>query len=185
MTTYATPEMLRARSGLLEEQKSRLIRSAAAESPEGSTFLSHSSRDVAVLADVIKLLEDHGARVYIDKGDADLPTTTSRETAQVLRTRIVQSRKFILLASGNSKDSRWMPWELGIADGLKRNANTAVFPIFTATTDMKWAEQEYLGIYDRIVFGEFRNRTGKVWMVHNRDTNKATELREWLQRSSS
>lgn len=130
MIEYPTFESLRARQrNFLTEEKQRIVTAAAKRSPVGSTFLSHSSKDTEILPAVIKLLDDHGGSVYIDKKDPDLPPTMSRETATVLRERIVASRKFILLASRNSKDSRWMPWELGISDGVKRSRNTAVLGV--------------------------------------------------------
>ena len=39
-----------------------------------------------------------------------------------------------------------MPWELGLADGYKTQANVAIFPSVKSHNDTKWTEQEYLGI---------------------------------------
>lgn len=87
---------------------------AEGRSPQNATFLSHSSRDADVILPIVKILEDHGSSVYIDKKDPSLPPYTSKETASILRMRIGQSKKFVLLASQNSKDSKWVPWELGV-----------------------------------------------------------------------
>ena len=131
---------------------------------------------------MIRLLEGHGARVYVDKKDSSLPPFTSRDTATALRTRIGQCRKFVLFATKTSKDSRWIPWELGIADGVKRASNTAVLPGVDTSSDIAWAEREYLGVYDRIVWGGLRGKTREVWMVLDQERFEAVELSEWLAR---
>ena len=182
MPRYATVGDIRARqSQLLTEEKRRIMVQAATRSSVGATFLSHSSRDVELLPGVIKLLEGHGATVYIDKKDPDLPPFTSRETAAVLRQRIRQSKKFILFATSTSKDSRWMPWELGLSDGLKGAAETAVLPAVDTVTDTKWTEREYLGTYNRVVFGKLSGYPEDVWMVWNQEKDTATRLSDWLQ----
>lgn len=158
------------------------MRKAQLRAPMSSTFLSHSSKDASLLPWVIKLLEDHGAAVYVDKKDPALPPVTSRETASVLRNRLKQSKKFILLTSPNSKDSRWMPWELGLADGYRTPSNVAVLPTPDKASERAWAEQEYLGIYDRIVYGGLEGHQGSVYMVWNQEANRAIELAAWLAR---
>ena len=118
---------------------------------------------------MIAILERHGAAVYVDKKDESLPPTTSRETASILKNRIKQCRKFILLTTKNSKDSRWMPWELGLADGYRQTSNLTIFPGVDSAGDRTWSEREYLGIYDRIVFGEHQNYPRSIFMVWNQE----------------
>lgn len=181
MIKYATLDDLRRfRGDLRTEEREALVKRAADRSPAGSTFLSHSSQDAEFLPGVIKLLENHGATVYIDKKDNTLPPFTSRDTATTLRSRISQCDKFILFATPRSKDSRWIPWELGIADGIKKPASTAVLPSPETASDVAWAEREYLGIYDRVVWGDLKGYTEKVWMVWNQEKNTATLLTAWL-----
>src|SRR6476620_7396646 len=107
------------RSYLTEQQKSATINFAAAKTSTNKTFLAHSSNDVAILPNVIAVLEQHGADVYIDKTDASLPRYTSPQTATTLRSHIRLAKRFIVLATPNSKTSTWVPWELGLADGIK------------------------------------------------------------------
>ncbi|WP_029077507.1 toll/interleukin-1 receptor domain-containing protein [Bradyrhizobium sp. th.b2] len=180
MVEYITRDTLRSTGGTLTEQAS-VLRKAQARSPQGSTFLSHSSKDIDILPGVIAILERHGATVYVDKKDDSLPPTTSRDTATILRGRIRQSRKFLLLTTTNSKDSRWMPWELGLADGYKSPTNTAIFPGVDSATERTWAEREYLGIYDRVVYGDLQGQPRPVFMVYNQEKHTATELSVWLK----
>jgi hypothetical protein len=110
-----------------------------------------------------------------------MPPYTTEETANLLKQRIRQARKFVLLASANSKDSRWVPWELGIADGYKDISLIALFPAADNAGDTAWANWEYLGLYRRIVWGRLKGYDNNVWMVHDWKENTATELSAWLK----
>lgn len=145
-------------------------------------FLSHSSTDKDVLPQVIGFLEKHGAKVYIDKADKELPQKTSAETGVKLKERIAQCPKFIVLVTANSKSSRWIPWELGIADEKKKLPNIALLPDVGNQANADWPEQEYLGLYPRIVKETFKGQATPVWMVLDHHNNTGTELSEWLKR---
>jgi len=131
------------------------------------------------------LLTGHGATVYIDKKDPALPPYTNKATAIGLKTRIQQSNKFVLLASKNSKESRWVPWELGIADQAKGLSRVAILPTVETQTDAKWSSWEYLGLYDRIVWGDLEGEGKRVWMVLDERKNTATKLSLWLRAKRS
>lgn len=157
-----------------------IVANAQKRSPAHATFLSHSTKDAELLPVAIRILENHGATIYIDKKDSSLPPYTNRDTATKLRNRINQSKKFVLLASDNSRDSRWVPWELGLADGCKKQDNVAIFPAVENQSNTSWTNWEYLGIYNRIVYGDLQYQTARVWMVLNQELNTATELAAWL-----
>jgi hypothetical protein len=180
---YPTKALLEryAREISLTEQAS-VRKKAADRDPAGATFLSHSSQDGEWVVGAIRLLEGHGATVYVDKKDPKLPPYTSQETAAGLKNRVHQSRKFVLLASNNSKDSRWVPWELGIADEHKGLSRVAILPAVDTTNEIAWTSWEYLGLYHRIVWGDLQGETEKVWMVLNGVENTATKLSRWLER---
>lgn len=108
---------------------------------------------------VVRILEDHGATVYLDKKDPTLSSSSGREVAKTLRSRIKVCRKFIVFASNHIKDSRWVPWELGLSDGYKDSKNTAIFPAIDNAHETRWTEQEYLGAYDRVVWGDLQGYT--------------------------
>ncbi|NCP18898.1 MAG: TIR domain-containing protein [Erythrobacter sp.] len=145
-----------------------------------STFLSHSSADGELVVGAIRVLESHGAAVYVDKKDGSLPPYTDKSTAKILKNRISESQKFVLLASEQSKDSRWVPWELGLADGYKGLGNVAIFPAVESKGRDAWTNWEYLGLYDRIIWGDHDSYSGKIWMVIHGDSYTATELGKWL-----
>jgi len=179
MPEYITVSAVKEFVESLDEQ--RAIKSAAASKIDKDTFLSHSSKDNDLVPGVTLVLKNHGANVYVDLGDDRLPEPPSVETAQVLRDTVQAMKRFVLLVSPNSKGSIWIPWELGLADGQKTESSVALFPVVETAFQTKWAEQEYLGLYRRIVWGDLQGHEAKVWMVYNHHTNTATHLRKWLR----
>lgn len=182
MLQYPTLDRLQNLRSRVAADSANTLRKAERQSPSGATFLSHSSKDTGYLVAVINLLENHGARVYIDKKDDALPPYTNRETANSLRRKVDESDKFVLFATENSKGSRWMPWELGVSDGLKKRSQIAILPGVESINDKDWAEREYLGLYDRVMWGNIGDSADPVWMVWNRETNVGTELSAWIRR---
>ena len=182
MYEYATQGDLRSFAAQIPVNEQATVRKSAEErSPSGATFLSHSSKDQDLVVGAVRLLSGHGATVYIDKKDPSLPPYTTKDTAAGLKKRIQQSNKFVLLASKNSKDSRWVPWELGIADQAKGLNRVAVLPAVDTQADGSWSNWEYLGLYDRVVWGDLKGYAKKVWMVIDERENVATELSKWLK----
>lgn len=86
----------------------------------------------------------------------------------------------VVFVTTNSKDSNWVPWELGLGDGSKSNYEIALFPSVEKSNETEWLEQEYLGLYNRIVFGGLEGYDKDVWMVYNYQKKSATELSKWL-----
>jgi hypothetical protein len=188
VNNYITFEQLRKESNLIlnesdTESFKRII--AKSEKNEGkNVFLSHSSKDIKHLPYVISFLEKYGSTVYIDKLDKYLPSSTNHQTAVELKKRITDIDKFILFATENSKDSKWMPWELGIADGIKKFYDIAILPSVENRFEETWAEQEYLSIYKKIVWGSIKGGHGEDWIVRDFQKKEATYLNEWLKQDS-
>ncbi len=171
LLTQAIAKSVTNESTLLSEARKR----------EGKTvFLSHSSKDKSYLAGVIRILDNHGGRVYLDDGDSRLPKKPSKHTAEVLRDTIRAMSRFVLFVTINSKDSRWIPWELGLGDAYQAPANVALFPTSEGSYDQEWAEQEYLGLYRRIVWGHIKGLDKPCWIVHDHIENTAATLKDWL-----
>lgn len=159
----------------------RQIRANARKQDGKTVFLSHSHKDEKYLPLIINILESHGASVYVDDKDKTLPETPSVETAKILRNALNTCRKFIVFVTTNSKDSKWIPWELGLGDGGKTPKNVAIIPAAQTQGDQAWAEREYLGLYDRVVWGNFQGK-GPEWLVYDHHDNTAVRLSEWLSR---
>lgn len=156
---------------------------AQRRAPDGLTFLSHSSKDNELVPAVITILEGHGARVYVDTKDPTLQSHSGREVAIQLRSRIQKCRKFIVFVTENVKDSKWVPWELGLSDGYKRPRNTLIFPSVENASKTSWLHQEYLEAYDRVVWGPMVGLLQPAWLVWNQEDNTACTLTDWLSRN--
>jgi hypothetical protein len=162
--------------------KSKILLETAQESVDTkNTFLSYSSKDNEYIPYVINILENHGAKVYIDKGDDRLPNPPSVKTAAILKDSIHKCNRMVVFVTTNSKDSKWVPWELGLGDGSKTNKDIALFPSAENSYETSWLSQEYLGLYRRIVWGKLVGFDKEVWMVYNHHDNTATELSKWLR----
>lgn len=117
-------------------------------SVQATVFLSHSHDDADLIEPFLIRLSEEGVLVYVDWQDPTMPRMTNPETASRLKARIQLCHKFMLLATNNALDSRWVPWELGIADSQNGMANVAIIPV--EDTGRTWKGNEYVGIYSRV-----------------------------------
>lgn len=166
-----------------ETPAAKAMLKVASHRPGKTTFLSHSTDEDDLVPGAVHILENHGGKVYVDHRDPTLPETDCLAIAEHLRTVIAGCRKFVMLATPRSKDSKWIPWELGLGDGLRNNTNVALFPLAESAADQQWAEREYLGLYQRIVWGRLEGSDDPLWLVWNYRTNTAESLTKWLART--
>src|SRR3546814_16646887 len=129
MIEYITKSELRNFADKLNvSEQASLRKSAASRSLSGTTFLSHSSKDDDLVVGAIRVLEGHGARVYVDEIDPEMPAYTTEETAELPQRRIRQNKRLVRLTSTNIQDRRWVPWEWGVGDGYKGLTTMELFP---------------------------------------------------------
>jgi hypothetical protein len=117
-----------------------------------SAFLCHSHKDVQLVEGLIVLLRDNGWRVYVDWKDTGMPERPSRETAEQIQSRIRSCEYFLFLATSNSMGSRWCPWEIGFADGVKNI--DAIFVVPTSDSFNTYGN-EYLDLYRKIDLSQY------------------------------
>jgi hypothetical protein len=113
-----------------------------------TAFLCHSHKDRGLAEGLQQLLKDGGIDLYIDWQDPEMPEQPNRETAERIKNRILQTDRFIFLATENSTKSRWCPWEIGFADGRKQPDHILVVP--TKDTRGTFFGNEYLQLYRRV-----------------------------------
>ena len=135
-------------------------------------FLSHSHSDIDLVEQARLFFASQGAEVYVDWKDRSMPEITSPQTAQKIKDKIVKCKKFVLLATDRALDSKWVPWELGFADGRIQPTNITVFPV----TDNAghWQGSEYVGVYSRVE----KNNQG-LWVVSS-PNDQSLMLKNWL-----
>lgn len=119
-------------------------------------FLSHAVKDAKIVLGVKNWLEENGMKVYVDwinDRHLDRSKVTSK-TADTLRVRMRQSKSLLYIATDNSSQSKWMPWELGYFDGYS-SGKVAILPILNHQYE-SFSGQEYLGIYPLVQsFGSY------------------------------
>lgn len=142
-------------------------------SAQVTIFLSHSSKDRELLKPTISFLRSHGVSVYVDWMDEGMPDVVSGETAKRIKAKIRDQKKFMVIVTENSKDSRWIPWELGFADPVKGMEHIAILPI---SDNGSFAQNEYMKIYPKI------QRVNDIWWVWIDDPTSLTQLTDWLKR---
>lgn len=175
---FLTEDQLRMFPGRFTANQ-RIITKSAATSRTSSTvttvFLSHSHQDADLVEPAILLLASQGVVVYVDWKDPTMPAMTSPETASRIKERIGGCKKFVVLGTNNAVTSRWIPWELGIADSRNGMGNIAIMPVVPQYRS--WEGQEYIGIYARLeTAGDGR------WAVFPAGQNRGDYLEDWLKR---
>lgn len=113
-----------------------------------TAFLCHSHKDRAMAEGLQQLLKESGVDLYIDWQDSEMPEQPNRETADRIKSRILQTDRFVFLATSNSMNSRWCPWEIGFADGKKSIEHILLVP--TQDAYGSFFGNEYLQLYRRI-----------------------------------
>src|SRR5690348_4955971 len=80
--------------------ESLLARSAA--SKRTGVFLSHSHEDKDLLLPAVRFLQSQGVDIFVDWLDQAMPKDVSGETARILRNKIQEYSKFLVLVTENS-----------------------------------------------------------------------------------
>lgn len=111
-------------------------------------FLSHKHDELEMLDSAISFLKKFGIEIYVDWLDEEMPQTTSGLTATLIKQKIKENKKFILLATEAAIDAKWCNWELGHGDAEKYIEHIAILPI--KNTYSAYSGAEYLQIYPYI-----------------------------------
>ena len=124
------------------------------ETKDGKTtvFLSHKHDEANELDSAISFLKKLGVNVYVDWLDTGMPKSTSGKTAQRIKNKIKENKKFIFLATEGAINSKWCNWELGFGDAQRYIDNIAIFPVRDESNN--FTGSEYLQIYPSIEFVE-------------------------------
>ncbi|MBK9929580.1 MAG: toll/interleukin-1 receptor domain-containing protein [Saprospiraceae bacterium] len=119
--------------------------------------------------------------IYVDWGDPEMPQFTSASTAALIKKRIKDCNKFVVLFSTNAKDSKWVPWELGFADGIKPLSDIAILPIIRGNDNFNGVE--YMDLYPKIAFdGIGSNRRTVIEKDFFKDMPRSVKS-DWLEKS--
>ncbi len=138
-------------------------------------FLSHSHQDRDYVEAVRLLLESQGSGIYVDWQDGEMPAQTSWQTAASLKSKIKDLKKVVLLASENSKESKWVPWELGYGEGVNGLSSVAILAVLPDNVEL-WKGTEYVSAYPFIE----EDQRGPI--VRNPVDGTTQLLTDWLRK---
>lgn len=130
-----------------------LFKTASESVDVRGVFISHSHVDSTLAEQLADFISSFDVPVYVDILDTELPGRSGMETARHLRNKIASHPKFIALFSENALSSRWIPWELGYADGLCRgkpipSPDVALMPVLRSAWSLPGVE--YTGLYPEV-----------------------------------
>lgn len=145
-----------------------------------SIFLSHSHKDRDLVEGFINYLADFSMiKIYVDWQDSDMPSSTNRETATRIKKKIAEMNYFIVLATENALKSKWVPWEIGIADTIKFD-KIAIVPV--ADSNGKFAGNEYLQLYPSIEPASLPSGQKAFAVFQPNTTGNGLVVRSWLSK---
>jgi len=156
--------------------RDQLLKEAKASTASAIVFLSHSSKDDQFVPGVVAFFRKFNAGVYADDFDKRLPNPPSTKTAVILKNEIRKLPRFVALATPNSYTSRWIPWELGLADGFRDIPPNAILPITQEGQVPPWLTTEYLNLYPKVV------TINAAWFVTDPRSSSSWTLSDWLHK---
>lgn len=132
----------------LRRASNQRARALGSRTGQKTAFLCHSHKDRELAEGLQAKLVEAGLDLYIDWQDVTMPDPPSHYTADRIRRLISAADLFLYLATQNSANSKWCPWELGIADARKSEAGILIVP----TRDAVGGEygNEYINLYRRL-----------------------------------
>lgn len=137
-----------------------------------TAFLCHSHKDQELAKGLQVLMKENGWDLYIDWEDSEMPSTPNKETANKIKTKINTTDWFLLLATSNSTQSRWCPWEIGFADSAKGYEKILIIP--TEDDHGTWHGNEYLQLYKKMDEGSDKQTGKSGYAVFDAGTNSGT-----------
>ena len=141
---------------ILESKRYLIEKTMKKREASSTVFLSHKHSDKAESLQFYAILKSLGANVYIDWLDRGMSVKTNAATGEVIKDKIKQNDKFILLATDAAIESKWCNWELGYGDAHKYSEKIALFPL--KEDDSDWKGHEYMGIYSVIEYQKGSHR---------------------------
>ncbi|MEZ0183132.1 TIR domain-containing protein [Flavobacterium oncorhynchi] len=142
-------------------------------------FLSHSFLDKQEVFGLYTELTALGYTVYVDWiVDSDLDRSkVTKQTAELIKERLKNSKSLLLAISTNATMSKWMPWELGIVDG--NTDRCAIVPISQDNSNLYTFDRvEYLKLYPYLDIATDNSGAMRLWI--NEDSTTYTQFENWI-----
>lgn len=138
-------------------------------------FLSFSNADIEDVAPVIKFLEDFDVSVCIDYTGMGKKEMSGKSICERKIKQMKNCRKYIILVSKKSVNSKWLAWELGLAAEMKSMQNIVILARAVSFAVPPWVRSDYLELYPKVCFQDYE------WSVCDGTMEKFKPLNEWLR----
>ena len=109
-------------------------------------FLSYNIKNIEAVKAIYFVLTRKGLKVYLDCiVDPQMKRDNcGKDTAQIIHSRLMNSKSLLYAQSPSAAQSNWMPWELGVVDGHTHKC--FIMPV-TADAKQVTPKREYLSLY--------------------------------------
>ena len=146
-------------------------------------FLCHSFLDKDEVEGIYIELTNQGYSVYVDwilDSHLDRDNIT-KESAEVVRSRLKVSKSLLLAISTNAALSKWIPWELGYVDG---NTNQcAIFPVSKdQNAPSTFHRTKFILLYPYIKRATISNYTPELIVTES--ANKYVSFNNWARQGT-
>ncbi len=145
-------------------------------------FLSHSFLDKDEVEGIYIELTNQGFTVYVDWIiDPQLDRiNVTKESAELVRSRMKISASLLLAMSANASMSKWIPWELGFIDGHTNQC--AIFPVSKEqAAPSTFKRSEYLLLYPYIKKAAV-DYSPEIFVTES--SNYYTLFEKWVRRNA-
>lgn len=153
---------------------------SASENSSFDIFLSHSFLDKEEVLGLYWILKNKGYKVYVDWiVDPHLDrNNVTKESAELIRKRLRNSKSLLLAVSHNAGMSKWMPWELGYVDG--HTSKCAIAPVSKDNLQRhSYKGVEYLALYPYID-QELISGIEKIYI--SEDGRASITINDWISK---
>lgn len=150
--------------------------------PPPTVFLSYKTHpeDWPRVQKIAGILEREEAVPYVDRRDHRVLTMGPTLLSDHFRDRIEECGRLIVVLTGETRRSRWVPWKLGIADGMFGPERAALWPVEHDPERPLWLKQEYFARYPTVEWLKLRRAARPNWCVRNPASGRYWTLARWL-----
>lgn len=141
-------------------------------------FLSYNHKDITLAKAIYQELQNQGISVYADFIDLSFKPIVDKNTAKILCDKIANCKALAYIHTENAKNSKWCPWEIGLASGLK-DFKCVIIPAIVKD-DNEFDRQEYLTLYPFTSYTKYINGKGPFFWVKTSMTGNGIRLLNWI-----
>lgn len=147
---------------------------------EYDLFLSYNHKDFDLAKAIYLELISQGIKVYVDFKDNSFQRITNQETAKILCDRLSSCKALAYIHTKNARESKWCPWEIGLASGLK-NFKCIIIPAIE-NNDNEFERQEYLMLYPFVTYEAMtKSNYHYIFWVRSQLGDNPIQLKQWIK----